>query len=42
VDARHNPAAPDIILKNIPPGRYQVHYRNRDGSVVNLRRVEIR
>lgn len=42
IDSRHSPAAPDVTLKNIPPGRYQVHYRSRDGSVMNLREIEIK
>lgn len=42
VDSRHSPAAPDVLLKHIPPGRYQVHYRNRDGSTVTLREIEIK
>jgi hypothetical protein len=42
IDSRHSPAAPDVVLKNIPPGRYQVQYRNRDGSVMNLREIEIK
>ena len=41
VDAHHGPAAPDVILKNILPSRYQVVYRNRDGGVVNLREMEV-
>ena len=41
-DKKHNAAAPDVLLKNIPPGKYQVQYRNLDGSLVNLREIEIR
>ncbi len=42
VDARHNSAAPDVVLKNIPPGHYQVQYRNRDGGVTDLREIELK
>lgn len=42
MDARHSPAAPDMVLKNVPAGRYQVQYRSRDGSVVNLHEIELK
>jgi hypothetical protein len=42
MDAKHSPAAPDVVLKNLPPGTSQVQYRSRDGSVVNLREIEIK
>lgn len=42
VDAKHSSAAPDVVLKNIPSGKYQVQYRNRDDTVVNLREIEIK
>jgi len=41
-DGKHNAFAPDVLLKNIPSGTYQVQYRNRDGSTVNLRAIEIK
>jgi hypothetical protein len=41
-DKHHNARAPDVILKNLPPGTYQVQYRSRDGSLTRLREIEIR
>jgi len=41
-DGKHNALAPDVILKNPPPGAYQVQYRSRDGSLTHLREIEIR